>query len=575
MSKPDPDPAPVENENGNPLLSEAKKSEMAAAFATAMSNMNDMAQNESDELTDAIEAADVATVSSQPLTYTNSKNGPFYKKAKELMQVGDFEGALGKIVMGITAILSIMKSDSNMQEDELHESLAPLYYMYGTTLLYSVEESQDTNADVMNQPQQQDQDQQAQDAAGDLEIAWENLESARSILSKMNDENDNGNSKNDEESKERILDLAQIHSRLADLSRHDGHYEQAIQDYESCCEARRNVLTEDQVYDRRIADVEYTLGMTGLLLAAEAEKNLMSEQEKDSGSGSGNGDNAAASGMVSALAAAAGIDASAQEENKVVLSPTEITALREKSLCHYVQCARILAGVIGSMSNDVTTSLSDLAAADSSLDTSMGDRQCAAKKIPSPEPSGKTTGLEEEDTSSTSNNNNTVQDKASKALSAIRDRVSALKAADPANVDKINDLREMLDEIQETIDNCETDRQGLRDVNLMRKKAEEDIRKEDAMGSGNGSTVDGASNGDGDGGMTTIGFGSAAASSTTAAASAPSSSAGATTIGFGSANDTTSATAAAAPMMVVKKKKKRAAPLQQVDAKKAKTVETE
>lgn len=33
------------------------------------------------------------------------------------------------------------EEEGNDNDTELHESLAPLYYLYGTTLLYSVEES--------------------------------------------------------------------------------------------------------------------------------------------------------------------------------------------------------------------------------------------------------------------------------------------------------------------------------------------------------------------------------------------------------------------------------------------------
>ena len=144
-----------------------------------------------------------------------------------MMQTGDFEATLSKIETGITTVLSLLPS-----HDDLHPSLAPLYYMYGTTLLYSIEESQDTaEASVMAQG--------GDDAAGDLQIAWENLESARNILTKISSD---GTSSSIEEEEERALDLAQIQSRLADLSRHNGHYDQAIRDYESCCETLRITL---------------------------------------------------------------------------------------------------------------------------------------------------------------------------------------------------------------------------------------------------------------------------------------------------------------------------------------------
>ena len=53
----------------------------------------------------------------------------------------------------------------------------------------------------------------------------------------------------------------------------------------------------------------------------------------------------------------------------------------------------------------------------------------------------------------------------------------------------------MLDEIQETIDNCEQDHEGLRDVNEMRKKAEDDIKKADTADAFAASNKDESSNG--------------------------------------------------------------------------------
>ena len=49
----------------------------------------------------------------------------------------------------------------------------------------------------------------------------------------------------DVEMKEELeMDLAQIHGRLGDLSRHDGHYKCAINDYELCCEKKSNILAD-------------------------------------------------------------------------------------------------------------------------------------------------------------------------------------------------------------------------------------------------------------------------------------------------------------------------------------------
>lgn len=88
-----------------------------------------------------------------------------------------------------------------------------------------------------------------------------------------------------------------------------------------------------------------------------------------------------------------------------------------------------------------------------------------------------------------------MKEHASTALSTIRHRVSGLKPTDDTNINSIHDLREMLDEIQETIDNCEQDHEGLRDVNEMRKKAEDDIKKADTADAFAASNKDESSNG--------------------------------------------------------------------------------
>jgi len=484
-------------------------------------------------------ALDIALLSSKPLTYFNTKHGPFYTKAKEILQTDDFDSALSKIETGLTATLSLL-NDRN----ELHESLAPLYYMYGTTLLYSVEESQaTTEASIMGQG--------AEDAASDLQYAWENLETARRILSEMKC------SDKEEEETERVLDLAQIHCRLADLSRHNGHYEQAIRDYEACCEGRRCQLLGEKMWDRRIADVEYSLGMACLLLAAESEKNLMNEEEEQNGDG---GNKTATPSALASMTAASkqdkddnGDDADAsQEMEKVRLSPEEISALRDKSLCHYVQCARILAGIIATrMGGDAN----EISAADESLETYSLDAKKASAKD--------TKDAENEVVSS-------VQEKASKALMSIRDRVSKLLSSFSQQSDAIeemHDLSEMLDEIQETIDNCEQDREGLRDVNRMRKMAEEDIQKADgfdgAAAAAGGAAAVGTDSNPSENGVTTIGFGSSSlvcGSGSTAKS-----------VAVANGNGGEEGKVTVMPMMVVKKKKKPAPVMEETtDAKKLK-----
>lgn len=462
-----------------------------------------------------------------PMTYTNTKNSTYYVKAKSHLQAGDFEAALSSIELGITSILSLLP-----EQNELHESIAPLYYLYGTTLLYSIEESQENPENQLMAAQQQEAEQDNDGGAGDLQIAWENLETARNVLSRMCTDD----KLNKELKEELVMDLAQIHGRLGDLSRHDGHYERAINDYELCCESRRNILIGDKVWDRKIADVEYSLGMTCLSLAAEGEKNLVDAME-------GNDEGKAGETKSSQSAAVASLDKAVappqDDDSKVNLSPERITALREKSYRHYVQCSRILAGIIAIICSQ---NPSETAAADSNLE------HIENKKMRSDDSKvggGKTTGLDE---------NRPVQEMASDALSILRKRVSTMKCDDADDNAKVHDIREMLDEIQETIDTSEKDREGLRDISLMRKKAEEDVKNNDE-------TVNPKES---ESGTTTIGFGQTGQTSDGKQT---------VTIGFAAQNVSSESTKKpAVPMMVVKKKKKRDnSQVEKVDAKRVKT----
>ena len=60
----------------------------------------------------------------------------------------------------------------------------------------------------------------------------------------------------------------------------------------------------------------------------------------------------------------------------------------------------------------------------------------------------------------------------SKHLSNIRHRVATLKPSKLIDKSEVHDLKEMLDEIQEKIDNAVTDAESLRKVGLTRKRVE-------------------------------------------------------------------------------------------------------
>lgn len=214
------------------------------------------------------------------MSYVTTKQSVEYTNASQQMKDGDFEMALSTLVdfMGVTR--------ASCSDNEMHESMAPLYYLYGTTLLYSVEESDDmvanssalpaqatlqqeeskspdvgaegddakkvptksfastvdipvvTDADqtkndveaAMALQQQEQQDQQAED----LQIAWENLEMARTILVTI--------MKVGFEDVDKMLDLAQIYNRLGDLQKANNNYVGAIEDYTRCLDVRKRIL---------------------------------------------------------------------------------------------------------------------------------------------------------------------------------------------------------------------------------------------------------------------------------------------------------------------------------------------
>ena len=126
----------------------------------------------------------------------------------------------------------------------------------------------------------------------------------------------------------------------------------------------------------------------------------------------------------------------------------------------------------------------------------------------------KTTGEEE-----------TPNSAASQTLSVWRKNISELSAAGEA----VENLKELLDEIQETVDEAERSQDAVREATQLKVQAQNAVGKDD------------------DGVTTTIGFDKPTAE---AVLNAP-------------------ATAASQPMMVVKKKKKRDVPVEEEDSKPA------
>ncbi|GAX28477.1 hypothetical protein FisN_38Hh029 [Fistulifera solaris] len=214
--------------------------------------------------------------SSQPMkppptpTYASAESSTYYLSAKALLNLGSFEDALATIEEGIESFKSDLLQ-LGMSEDDaaLHESMAPLHYLYGTTLLYSIEESSDTQQIAQQQETPENPEEDGENAPeDDSQIAWENLDIARAIVERMMEGPD--------ASDKLKLDLAQIYLREGDLHKMNGKYENAIGDYESCLLYRQDNPAIGP-YDRKIADVHYNLGLSRLMLVAEA--NAAGEEE--------------------------------------------------------------------------------------------------------------------------------------------------------------------------------------------------------------------------------------------------------------------------------------------------------
>ncbi|KAL3937042.1 MAG: hypothetical protein SGBAC_007768 [Bacillariaceae sp.] len=193
--------------------------------------------------------------------YESSEVSRDYEEAKQLLNEGKFEEALTSIESGIEAVKDTMPE----------AAMAPFHYLYGTTLLYQLEESTDADVTVPTETTDENTD--------DMQIAWENLEAARilveSTLSHVLKDVTNSCMK-----KKLELNLAQIALRSADLQRMNGRYIEAIQDYQTCLELRKLHLEE---YDRKIADCFYNIALSNFLACTELQKEATDSKNSEEG----------------------------------------------------------------------------------------------------------------------------------------------------------------------------------------------------------------------------------------------------------------------------------------------------
>ena len=256
-------------------------------------------------------------------------------------------------------------------------------------------------------------------------------------------------------------------------------------------------------YDRRIADLHHSIAVTCLGMAAEGEKRMTASTKSTSSSSSSSNSLGAMQGaMAKAMASAAAPPAAP------VLTPEEIASYRRRSLNSYVRCGRCLGGIVMTMCgiDDPTSEMIN------------DGGECDTAATPS------------------------------ESLREVRERVSNLTPAKADDAERVLDLLEMMDEIQESIDTAEDDEGGMRMICEMRRRAEAE-----AEGEG-----EGGEEREGGGGTTTVGFGNATTSAVGGFVPTPSSSSFALA-SDGAATGVKTATAAGAaamspPMMVIKKK---------------------
>jgi hypothetical protein len=455
-----------------PPSSQAPPTPAAAASATATSSFAASSQPQT---------AQQPLVSTGLPTYESSETSENYVTGKELLAEGDFEQALAVIEDGIVTTSTLVESAG--LDAGLHESMAPFHYLYGTTLLYSIEESNDSQqvtntvdesgtgdndndndndnaepdqhhqeeaeasapavasaaaaaasaASPSDPPDDDDNNQTspADDNADDMQIAWENLEAARTIVELLLSHDaastttttTTTTTMSSDRTNKIKLDLSQILLREGDLQRLNGRYADAIHDYQSCVDLRTQVLPD--LYDRRIADAQCNLGLSYLTSASELQKEPSSEEEKQT--------------MDLAV--------------RLQLSEEHV----QKGIQAYIECSKVLCGKIAILCGaDPTTLLAE-----------ASNKQSAGFK---------TTGLDDDNDNTNGNGNATAAAKAPSDatlfLHALRKRVADLQPleADDATVP---DLRQVLDEIQETIDEVEPSQDAVRQASHLRVQAQQ------------------------------------------------------------------------------------------------------
>lgn len=461
-------------------------------------------------------AATATTESTVPPTYESVEASELYQTALALMKEGEFEDCIDLVERGIDELKETLLLALEQQQEEgasldgsvdVHPSMAPYYYLYGTALLYKVEE-QDMNSgavggsgvvvaadaaassgggDAEDDEEGQeyyhagdgeDEEEDAADKVEDLQVAWEFLESARGLLETLV-------ATSDEDRTEKYrADLAQVRLREGDLNRMNGQSQAAVADYQASLEYRVGCGALVGPYDRKVADLHYNLGLLCTLDAAAASASASAPAALP---------DASSNPMVAALLSEMQPPPPAPQ---TAMSGREIAALRCRGVYHFWQCCKVLAGQLAMLCGvEDPSEILDRA------ERTVANLKCAGGQ------EGKvgdgSAGYAEDDKSE-------HPAIASRKLANLRADLALLVPTSATGsdggqgpMDPVAELVQLLGDIQETIDEVERAEVGIQQVTEMKAEI---------------TAAAAAANNAADDGNEGHGFGSAAAAATSAAA---------------------------------------------------------
>lgn len=156
------------------------------------------------------------------------------------------------------------------ETEQLGDSLAvaPVYYQYGHALLSLAEATASLfGGAVSGAGGGEDAEQDARDAADDLEAAWEMLELARVIYARFPGD--------------LVVEaqLVKVYTRLGDLGLESDQFEQARADFEKALLLRRKLLKEDKAEDTtQLADLYCSLAIASIY--RDSTKDGEKEEQK-------------------------------------------------------------------------------------------------------------------------------------------------------------------------------------------------------------------------------------------------------------------------------------------------------